>query len=93
MKRKNIKKRIFNEVKKKMSDDDFKKLFELNRERLVQCAILETAVGDERIECNKKIKKIKGHRVWVTHQIIINEFYGLYSKYDQIKLSGHEWTI
>jgi hypothetical protein len=86
MKIKNIKKRLWNEVKQKMTDDDFKKLLDLNRERLVQRGILETAIGDEIIECNNKIKEIKRHRVWVTHQIIINEFFDLYSN-DQIKLS------
>jgi hypothetical protein len=93
MKRKNIKKGLWNQVKEKMTDDDFKKLLELNEERLSLDLLLNTSIGDESIEIYKKIKKIKRHRVWVKHQAILNEIYDLYPKYDQIKLSGHEWTI
>jgi hypothetical protein len=45
MKIKNIKKRLWNEVKQKMTDDDFKKLLDLNRERLVQRGILPFTVN------------------------------------------------
>ena len=93
MKRKNIKKGLWNQVKEKMTDDDFKKLLELNEERLSLNVLLNTSIGDESIEICKKIKKIKTHRVWVKHQVILNEIYALYSEYDQIKLNGHQWTI
>jgi hypothetical protein len=93
MKRKNIKKGLWNQVKERMTDDDFKKLLELNEERLSLDLLLNTSIGDESVEIYKKIKKIKKHRVWIKHQVILNDIYDLYSKYDQIKLSGHEWTI
>jgi hypothetical protein len=38
------------EVKKKIKDDDFKKLLDLNRERLVQRGILETAIAPKNPE-------------------------------------------
>ena len=74
-----------------MKREDFKELLILNKEIKKQISLLQTAVGNERIECNNAIAKIKKNHIWKEHKAAADEFERLQSRYDQIKQGTLDW--